>query len=164
MNKQKSFTQSLILKDEKGFSLLETLVVVAIIGILVTVAVPKMEAIRNARVIDAEAALLVGELRYAQELSRTNLRSHNDFPSIKGKLITPKITFMSDEYYLIADTKMIRRHKYPKGLEIRAYNQISFTMNGDTNTPATIALTLGNETRYVIIDVAGRIRIDTVVP
>lgn len=162
MNKQKLFTQSFILKNEKGFSLLETLVVVAIIGILVTVAVPKMDAIRNARIIDAEAALLVGELRYAQELSRTISRVHTDFSAVPAHT-APSFYFDTGEYRLIADQKIIRRHKLPNGLGAITNRTISFTINGDA-LPATVTLTLGNETRYVIIDVAGRIRIDTVVP
>jgi len=78
--------------DNKGFTLLELMIVIAIIGIFLAVAAPKMGGSKTDFKLYTVARTLVSDIRYAQELSINTKDKHGIFFSESGYEIKNTIT------------------------------------------------------------------------
>ena len=79
----------------KGFTLIELMVVVAVIGILLTIAIPAYsESVRKSR--RAEAASELGKLQMAQERWRADHASYGTLANIGG------VASLANGYYTVA--------------------------------------------------------------
>ena len=143
---------------QKGFSLLEILVVMALLSLAAAVAVPVFTGISDKLVLRREAAALVSELRYLRELSMgypsqsercSDIRA-DSYPTFRGG---------GSEYYIYVNRTSYERHSLPEGMRITGdIKRVSFGVLGTAN-PATLKLDYHGLWQYVIIDVEGRIRV-----
>lgn len=54
---------------EQGFTLIELMLVIAVVGILAIVSVPKYQAVKEHYQLESSAQIVVGQLRYAKQLA-----------------------------------------------------------------------------------------------
>lgn len=71
-------------KNKKGFTLLELMIVIAILGIFLAVAAPRMDGSKTDFKLYTTARNLVSDIRYAQELSISTKENHGVFFDSSG--------------------------------------------------------------------------------
>ena len=145
------------MSDKHGFTIIENLIIISMISLIVSTAIPKTLIFIDRQRIDQEAAYLVSELRYLQELSRTVNRQHTDFLSVPSEA-APELVLNRDGYFIKKKLKAEMRHDFPTGMTaIYNRNKVMFSPEGDAD-PMTITLQYGTQKRDIIIDSVGRIR------
>ena len=148
---------------ERGFSLLEIVLTVGILGTLAALAIPFFAKWGSLWQLEYEAARLASEVRYYREVIGTFQPQHHEFLSV-SKESTPAFGFERREYYLRHGTKISRRHTLADGILLSASRpQLVFSLGGEAN-PISFCLQRGTEKRYVIIDIAGRVRVSRFPP
>ena len=98
-------------RDEKGFTLIELMIVIAIIGILAAIAIPQFSAYRK-RAFNSSAQSDVRNLATAQEAYYVDNSRYADGDDItllgssygymKGTLVTATITGTAESYHIEA--------------------------------------------------------------
>lgn len=140
--------------NRSGFTLVEVVIVIAVLSILATMALPTMNKTLADRELDNAAQILVGGLRNLQQTSLNTTPSGN-FPIMKFDKTAPS------RYYVTANLKTVDSATFADTVTISSSPiEITFGMNGLPNAPATIIL-YSNKTKklkYVIIASTGRIR------
>ncbi|MGP1366731.1 MAG: pilus assembly FimT family protein [Schwartzia sp. (in: firmicutes)] len=148
---------------ERGFSLLEIVLTVGILGTLATFAIPVFARWGGLWQLEYEAARLASEVRYYREVMGTFTHQHPDFLSVSQES-TPIFGFSRHEYYLRRGGKLSRRHSLPDGIRLSTSRpELIFSLGGDA-VPISFCLQRGMERRYVIIDIAGRVRVSRFPP
>lgn len=148
---------------ERGFTLLELLIVMGILGVLAAVAVPGLRRVSDGLQLDYEAARLASEVRYYREIIGTFQPQHEEFLSVQGEP-TPTFVFYNRGYHLRTSTKISRRHTLAEGINLTANRrELKFSVNGG-GKPMSFLLQKGSDKRYIIIDVAGRVRVSRTPP
>lgn len=104
---------------DQGFTLIELAIVIAVIGILTIVTIPKYEAVVAHYKLESSAQSVLAELRYAQQMA------------IEGRQ-TVYVGFTADHLQLLTGSDL--HHLTPSGSEIAFGNGITFvpmpTANG----------------------------------
>lgn len=157
--------------NERGFTLVETIVAVSVIGILSAVAMPMLAlGMRTAR-LDYEAARMATELRYLREMTMNYMPVHSDFEGITVSGATPFMRIKSNGYAINKGTVDIEGHKreLPDFMSCGFVStvtraEIKFEHDGTVKPPATVKMTGGDETRYIIVDSVGRVRVSKTPP
>ena len=148
---------------EHGFGLLEVVLTVGILGMLAALAVPFFARWGSLWQLEYEAARLASEVRYYREVTGTFQPQHREFLSVP-KESTPVFGFERREYYLRRGTKISRRHMLADGIVLSASrSQLTFSSSGEAN-PISFCLQRGTTKRYVIVDIAGRVRVSRFPP
>lgn len=97
-------------KQTSGFTLIEIMIVLAIIGIIAVVGVPKFQAVQTQYRLEASAQAIIAELKYAKQLAKdtrrptyvvlnTNsvqvmqLESDDSYKTLDSKEFDPGVTF-----------------------------------------------------------------------
>jgi type IV pilus assembly protein PilA len=89
---EKMFTK-MIAKDEKGFTLIELMIVIAIIGILAAIAIPQFSAYRT-RSFNAAAN---ADLRNAATAQEAYFVDHQSYTNVVGDLTGSKYGFITSK-------------------------------------------------------------------
>lgn len=155
---RKEITNKNYLNDHRGFSLVEVMIVVVIIGVITALALPDFNKLIGRYNLECAARELAANVRLLQENA---MRYEN--PDYKMSF-----TAGSDYYLSNADTgtTVNRRIKLPAGVELAYTNfsakrPLAFAANGNPTNFGTITLRdrASGDYRYVIIDLIGRVRV-----
>lgn len=142
--------------NNKGFSLLELLLVVAVLGILAAIAVPRFSSADAQRDLDNAARQLVVDLRWTSQMAVNSVE-------------TVKVVFVNVSpfgYRVVqgaAETVIKPTQSFPATVSFSAVvSPVSFDVYGKPTGAADVAITLQNtagQTRTVNIDyLTGRVR------
>ena len=152
---------------ERGQTLIEAVVTVAILGILVAVVLPQASHFWRVAQVERETAALVADLRGMQEQSRSNdyrasgLKNFSNVPQTLTMYFSEKGWTIRRSQY-----EIYYRHIMPDALRLETLRSaanvtINFGQNGGSvqnNTFRIYAATEPALCRYVIISGMGRIR------
>ncbi len=149
--------------DEKGFSLLEAVLAAMVAGLLAAVAVPRLSFHYQTLALDHEAAQLAAALAVYREEAVYAVAQRQEFPDASEHQAL-SFRLARDGYSVICNSKIRRRYTLPSGIEMSSgRSTVEFYGTGNAE-PMTIMLRSGTERRYVIIDLAGRIRVSLTPP
>lgn len=138
--------------DRRGFTVVELVAVIGIIGILTAIFVPAITASLNNSNLDIAARQLEADLRWMQQLAVNS--GGDNLPDIQFYNAPPY------KYYISINSKVIKSVFLPANVRFnKPPPQIFWGINGYLNGGNTIALQSGVSIRYVAIDFAGRIRV-----
>lgn len=139
------------MKQRPGFTFLELLTVMAIVGVLVAVAVPSYAAIRNSVAFSGVTDELVNDLRTTQSQAIT---------SQGGSTTVYTVHFLNDKktYQILNNTTVIKEITLPNGIEFKVVpSDIIFTRLIGTTTLTPITLKIGTREKTITVDANGRI-------
>ena len=151
------------LAKSRGFTLIEIVVVLSIVGILATVSIPILSHVFNISQLKREAQNIAVELRLAQELAqskkttcRINFISKSLFYK-KAKYSVENYSYFKGKY---VDLKTI---ELPEKYDFKADKVIIFSASGSTppgGSGTIILRDIGGRERRIIVSSIGRIRIE----
>ena len=158
-----------------GFATLEIILVTAIIGILATIAVPKMIRSLDKVTLNYEMKHLYSELNFARSLSKTACFKPSIFINeISNANNDVRITVNKNGYYeLFRNVNNVkhsmRKHYLPSGFQITRNNldaTITFDNYGSAKNLGSQSVASGhytlnsklNDKAYIIFDSVGRFR------
>lgn len=147
----------------KGFTLVELLIVIAIVGVLSAIAIPNFARLKEVYVTKGEMQRIVAFIN----LAKTASMKYNDQACItftKGKGSTLQLFIDSDrDKTYNSGEKVEQTLKLNEELEITSDNQnVCFPPTGIALGvgSTTIIFSYGNQTRKIVIAGYGRIRIE----
>jgi prepilin-type N-terminal cleavage/methylation domain-containing protein len=138
----------------KGFSLIELVVVLAMMSILACMAVPRIGDLSDRQNLDYAAGQLLADLRWLQQAGIN--RGNQPTFSMYFYVVNPC------GYKIQQGLERLKINTFPAKITCSSNytsSGIFFQIDGTPNKPGTIFLYNGKETRQVIIDKPGRIRI-----
>ncbi|MBR5381587.1 MAG: hypothetical protein IK136_03090 [Oscillospiraceae bacterium] len=136
----------------------EILITVCVLSLVGAFALPTVWRAGQAVRLEGEAARLAAALMKHREVIMSRQAAHSGFAAASGES-APIFTMTQSEYYVQVGTARKERHQLPAGVSLEAEQKtVTFLVNGGA-LPITIKLREGGEVRYVIVDVAGRVRV-----
>lgn len=149
--------------NQRGFTLLELLMVIGILGIVAAIALPRMGTASDERNVDLAARALAADLRWMQQLSVNSVAGSGD-PFVPAGS-RPFLYFNNAAplgYTITLASQVIKTVTFPAGVRVNTPpSSVAFTINGMPSSNQTISLQSGTAFRYVYIDSPGRVRVNT---
>ena len=144
---------------DSGLTLVEAMMVLLLIGIVATLAVPSLDGVFTQTRIDAAATWLIGDIRYAQSLAIHTQQSH-----------TVKFDATTEEYRLVDQNGTMVQHPLTRqeyrvsfgslsqlqGIDLLAAtfgasNNLSFDALGAPQNGGTVTLSYANRQRTITV-------------
>ncbi|MFZ5943369.1 MAG: pilus assembly FimT family protein [Bacillota bacterium] len=152
-------SKSYILKQEKGFTIIELVLVVVILGILATLVYPSASDIISSQRLQSTAKEILSDLRIAQQLAIS--KENNTRIIFNNSSSTPPNTYFVKN---VTANETIKEATLPPGITINTSKIIDFNIVGTTqNDTITLKNTKG-ETLFVVVYMKGRFRITEIEP
>lgn len=144
--------------DRRGFALTELLLAVGVLLLVGALALPTVWRVGQAMRLDGEAARLAAAIMKHRETIMSRQAIDSGFPSASGET-EPFFTLTATEYFIRIGTARKERHALPAGITMEPGQPTARFLPNGSATPMTIRMSAGGEVRYVIVDVAGRVRV-----
>lgn len=151
--------------SNNGFSLIELILVIAILGILSSIAVPAYSRLNDEYILNITAMELAQELRYAQQIAfneKVNIIFDLNIDDNRYEIrtdTTPYKKYKSGEFNKQIDIKTTLNQRYWG--DYKGSRLIHYASSGIPSTPCTITLynKSGGEMTITIALATGRVRI-----
>ena len=159
--------------DRRGFGMAELLAVLLFVAVFLSVAVPRLWNVGVVMRLDGEAARLAAKIMEYRETVMTRQHFHSDFLDVASES-EPRFDLDRNRYEIWQSSELLYFHDLPAGMElfpmwedgkdpVKSNGDVHFSRSGNA-TPMTIKLQSGNEVRYVIVDLVGRVRVSPIPP
>lgn len=147
------------LRNQHGFTLIELLFVIAIIGILATIAIPKIAGPSANQELDMLTSELAADIRYMQQLS-TNAGNTATRYQIQLNSTTPSsYTLIDTSNNTILKTGTIDSTKFSTSASRTTVTYDALRLTNNLASQIQITSLANNNSRYIIIaPVTGRVR------
>lgn len=127
-------------------------------SVCAALAAPRLWSASMSARLDAEAARLAAALMEFRGRVMTRQAPHASFPGVASEA-QAYFNLTRSGYSVVSGSVRLEHHALSDGIELSApRTQAAFTASGN-GSPMTIVLLAGKEARYVIIDLAGRVRV-----
>jgi type II secretion system protein H len=144
-----------------GFTFIETLMVVLLMGIVATLAVPAVDSVLTGEKIDAAAASVVGDIRYAQSLAIRTQKLHSVIFNPAND--TYRLTDQAGTTVQHPLTKQAYQVSFVTQERWQGIDLVSTTFAGGTNTVTFDSLGAPQSAGVVTLGFAGKQRLISVV-
>ena len=152
------------MKNQRGLATLEVILVIMIIAVLVTVALPKASRMLDAVRLDYEMKKFLSTLDFAKSLNKNAYYQPEIFVgNISGDNANALQIILSNTSYSLKRKGIIIHEPYnlPEGFSIQGINPIYFSQSNNGHVTLT---SRQNFNRYIIFDSVGRWRGDITAP
>lgn len=139
-------------KKDSGFTLLEIMIVIAIIGVLSLIAFPKFTSLRQDQTLNSEATKIKTDLRYMQQIAFDTQNTCT--MTYGGKSYTLRLSSSPED---------LKSVSLENAVTFQGSGTVSIGKDGipptETSYPVTITLSKGDSTVSIKIDAGGKIEI-----
>lgn len=150
-------------RKSPGFTLIEIIVVISIVGILVAVSIPLLSNFSRVSQLNKESQNIASELRLAQELAQSK-KTTCRISFVSKSLFYENAKFKVENYsYFTGGYVKIKERKLPKRFDFEEDRTIEFSSSGAPSPggSGTIILKdISGRQLKIIVSSIGRIRIE----
>jgi type II secretion system protein H len=155
----------MFMRDKSGFTLVELLVVIAVIAVVSAVMVPSIISWRNGAKLRGAAGNLKGDL----EMAKVNAIKHNNFVAVKFNGNAYEVFVdKSDDGDRDADEQLLKTRSLPAGVAFDfSHSEWTFTSNvakfngrGTADNGTAVLTNVQGQERHIKISPLGRIRVE----
>lgn len=148
------------MNNQRGLATFEIILVVMIIAVLTTVAVPKMARLVDKVQLDYEMKIFLSTLDFAKSLNKNAFYNGEIFQYTdldKVSMVQINIIENLRRYEIKQDSEVLQFHDLPKNFSIELNGSLSNTINFFEGKSGHVTLTskLGDK-RYIYFDSVGR--------
>ena len=139
---------------QRGFTIIEMLLVVAVMMIITVVAAPLYSNLNNGNQLDAASNILVQDLYQAQTFSRNRSRDTNWGVAVNGQVIT----LFSGTSYATRDPASDVNYTVPSAIQLSGTTQIIYSkLYGLPTSTGSFGLTANGKTVNVTVNSKGTV-------
>ena len=152
------------MNNQRGFATLELILVILIIAVLSTVALPKAARMVDVAALDYEMKIFLSTLDLAKSMNKNATYNAGIFKTVNstGNANALQVNITNTGYQILRDGKTVfDQHKMPEGFSIQGASIIYFSQSNNGHIKMT---SRQNFNRYIIFDNVGRWRGDIMAP
>ena len=146
--------------NQRGLATLEIILVVMIIAVLTTIAVPKMARLVDKVQLDYEMKIFLSTLDFAKSLNKSAFYNREIFQNTdldKVSDVRVNINENLRRYEIKQDSEVLQSHDLPAGFSIKRNSSLKVSISFFESNSGHITLTSKfGDKRYIYIDSVGR--------